>query len=179
MVRAAIDSEDAVKRKDVLFLVLLAITALILALAESRLQAAGHGTLKVTATYTGRGAVDPQHKIYVLLMDANPFTSTALVDATSQPFPPPAEANVAHVLAVQGTTETNGTVTFHDVLVSTVYVIVLFDKKGEYNGHVGSFSQGEPMGIYGTPPDKLDAITVGPKKPAQITLTFDDSRTTP
>lgn len=167
------------KRKDVLFLVLLAITALILALAESRLQAAGHGTLKVTARYTGGGAVDQRHKIYVMLMDANPFTASALVDATSQPFPPPVEPNVAHVLAVQGTTDKNGTLTFHDVLASTVYVIVLFDKNAEYNGHVGSFSQGEPMGVYGTPPDKLEAITIAPKKPAQITLAFDDSRTTP
>lgn len=167
------------KRKDALFLVLLAITAVILALAESRLQAAGHGTLKVTAKYTGKGAVDQQHKIYLLLMDANPFTASALVDATSQPIPPAVEPNVAHVLAVQGTTDKNGTLTFHDVPASTVYLIVLFDKNGEYNGHVGSFSQGEPMGVYGTPPDKLEAITVERKKPAQITLAFDDSRTTP
>lgn len=167
------------KRKDALFLALLAITALILAVAQSRLQAAGHGTLKVTATYTGKGVVDEQHRIYVLLMDANPFTSTAMVDATSQPIPPIAEVNVAHVLAVQGTTDRNGTLTFHDVLAPTVYVVVLFDKHGEYNGHVGSFSQGEPMGIYGTPPDKLEAVTVDRKKTSQITLAFDDSRTTP
>ena len=125
------------KRKDALFLALLAITALILAVAQSRLQAAGHGTLKVTATYTGKGVVDEQHRIYVLLMDANPFTSTAMVDATSQPIPPIAEVNVAHVLAVQGTTDRNGTLTFHDALAPTVYVVVLFDKHGEYNGHVG------------------------------------------
>lgn len=167
------------KRKDVLFLILLVVAVLILYLSQSRLHAAGQGTLKVTATYTGKGTVDQQHKIYVMVFDANPFTSSTLVDATEQRIPPAVEAGVTHVLAVQSVSEKQGTVSFYDVPAPTVYVIALFDKNGEYTGRIGSFSEGEPLGVYGNLPDKLEPIKLDRKKTAQITLTFDDSHLTP
>jgi len=167
------------RRRDVLFLTFLALAILVLSLSKDSLHAAGLGTLKVTVRYAGKDVVDERHKVFVLLMDANPFASSALVDSTEQRIPPAAEAGVAHVLAVQGAVSKEAALTFSNVPASPVYVIALFDKNGEYNGHVGSFSQGNPMGLFGDPPDKLTPIKIGRKTPAQITIEFDDSRTTP
>ena len=128
--------------------------------------------------YTGAGVVDEKHQIYVLLFDANPYTSSTLIDVTSQPATPAPAPGVAHILARQGGAGRDKTVTFRDVGVSPVYAAAFFDKNGTSNGQLESTS-GVPMGVYGKLPDKLEPIKIEPGKTAQVELTFDDSRTTP
>jgi hypothetical protein len=82
-----------------------------------RLQAsaptpAASGTLKVKLNDTGTGIVNEKHRVYVLLFDANPFTATSLIDATSQPTPPAAAAGVSHILARQGAAGKDATLSF-------------------------------------------------------------------
>jgi hypothetical protein len=134
--------------------------------------------LKITLNYTGTGTVDEKHRIYVLLFDANPMTSSTLSDATSQATPPAPVAGVSHIIARESAASKNGAITFRGVAVSPVYAAFFFDKTGTYNGHADP-SSGSPMGLYGTPPDKLEAIALEPGQPVQLTFSFDDSRLSP
>jgi len=135
-------------------------------------------TLKVKLNYTGAGIVDEKHKIYVLLFDANPFTASTLVDATSQVPPPAPVPGVSHILARQGAAGKDKTLTFSGLSISPVYAAVFLDKSGTYNGQPDS-SSGGPMGVYGKLPDKLEPINLEEGKSAQVILTFDDSAKMP
>lgn len=84
--------------------------------------------------YTGAGVVDQKHNIYVLLFDANPFTSSSLIDATSQLTLPAAAPGVSHILVRQGAAAKDVTLTFEKLSAPSVYAIVFFDKNGTYNG---------------------------------------------
>ena len=112
------------------------------------------GTLKLKLNYTGAGVLDEKHKIYVLLFEANPFTSSSLIDATSQPNLPAAAPVVSHILVRQGAAAKDATRTFEKLSAPSVYAIVFFDKNGTYNGQPDTMS-GSPMGVYGKLPDKL------------------------
>jgi len=68
----------------------------------------------------GAGVVDEKHKIYVLLFDANPFTSSSLIDATSQPTLPAAAPGVSHILVRQGAAATDVTLTFEKLSAPSV-----------------------------------------------------------
>jgi hypothetical protein len=150
----------------------------ILAAHKSSQAAPPERVLKIKLNYTGAGAVDEKHKIYVLLFDANPLTASTLSDATSQATPPTPAAGVSHIIAREGAATKDGVVTFHTVPMSPVYAMFFFDKGGAYNGH-NDPSSGSPMGMYGTPPDTLEAIVLEPGKPVQLTFSFDDSRLSP
>jgi hypothetical protein len=169
--------EVAVKRKDGILLFFVVAILLFMVWAQSGLRAAGHGALKVTVNYNGTGVVDKQHEIYVLVTDSNPFTSSKLVDASSQPNAP--EAGAARILSSQGTATKNGTIAFYNLTVSPVYAVAFFDKNGSYNGRLDSLPPGSPMGIYGKLPDKLEPIKVEEGNGTQIILSFDDSNKTP
>lgn len=154
-------------------------TVLILALTQVRVEgAAAHRTLKVKLNYTGAGVVDKNHKIYVLLFDANPYTASTLVDSTSDATPPAPAAGVSHILRRQSATGKNETVTFNDLGVSSVYAMAFFDEKGGYDGHSDAVS-GAPMGVYGKAPDKPEPIRLEEGKSVQVALVFDDSTRTP
>ncbi len=139
---------------------------------------AAHGTLNVKVNYTGAGIVDEKHQIYVYLLDANPYTASTLIDATSQSTPPAAQPGVAHLLVRQAVASKVKTATFRDLAVSPVYALAYFDKNGTSKGDIESASKG-PMGAYGIPPEKLEPIKIEPGKTVQVVVTFDDSRTTP
>lgn len=139
---------------------------------------AAFGTLKVKLNYTGAGVVDEKHQIYVLLFDANPLTSSSLIDATSQPTPPAVAPGVSHILMRQGAAAGDATLTFQKVYPPAVYAIVFFDENGTYNGRLDTMS-GSPMGVYGKLPDKLDAIKIESGRVAQLIMTFDDSTKAP
>ncbi len=160
-------------------ILLASMTVLVLALTQVRVEgAAVHRTLKVKLNYTGAGTVDKNHKIYVLLFDANPYTASTLVDSTSDATPPAPAAGVSHILRRQSATGKNETVTFNDLGVSSVYATAFFDEKGGYDGHSDLVS-GAPMGVYGKAPDKVEPIRLEEGKSVQVALAFDESTRTP
>lgn len=166
-------------RRSFLFVALVWVCLLAILAAHKSVQAAPpERVLKITLNYTGAGTVDERHRIYVLLFDANPMTASTLSDATSLATLPAPAAGVSHIVARESAASKNGMITFHGVGVSPVYAAFFFDKTGTYNGH-GDPSAGSPMGVYGTPPDKLEAIALDPDKPVQLTFSFDDSKSTP
>jgi hypothetical protein len=144
-----------------------------------QVQAASAGrTLKVKLNYTGAGVVDEKHKIYVMLFDANPYTASTLIDATSQPAPSAPAPGVSHILAREDASAKDATVTFRQLAVSPVYATAFFDKAGTYNGHLDSVS-GAPMGAYGNWPDRLEPIKIAEGKTVQITMAFGDTAKSP
>jgi len=110
--------------------------------------------LPVTITYKGKGAVDEAHKIIAWAF-ADP-------DITSGSRP----------IGTEFASKNGGTVTFKN-LSSPVYVFVVYDEKGGYDGVSGPPPHGLPCATYrktpGTPPVAL--------KPgaASVKFTFDDS----
>ena len=140
--------------------------------------APGPRTLKVKLNYTGTGTVDEKHRIYVMVFDANPYTASSLVDATSQPTPPAPSPGVSHILRRESGATRNATITFRELAVSPVFAMAFFDRSGTYNGHDDPAS-GSPMGGYGTSLDKLEPIELDSGKIVEITLSFDDSKSTP
>jgi hypothetical protein len=137
-----------------------------------------HRTVKASINYRGSGVVDGKHRIYVLLFDANPVTATTLADATSPTTAPTPTPGVSHSIARESVATKNGTITFQALPVSPVYAMFFLDKAGTYDGHVDPAS-GSPMGLHGTPPDKLQPIQVDPGKTIEVTFAFDDSRRSP
>ena len=163
----------------ILLILMMALAPIALAGGQAKTKGTAAGrTLKVKVNYTGSGVVDEKHQVYVLLPDANPYTSSTLVDATAQSTPPAAQPGVAHLIARQGAAGKDKTVIFRDLPVSPVYVVAFLDKDGTSKGQL-EFASKVPMGIYGPAPEKLEPVKIDPGKTVQIVLKFDDSRTTP
>jgi hypothetical protein len=113
------------------------------------------GDVSVTASYKGKGPVDPKHAILVFLFDHPTPT------AASEP------------LAMQVITKNGETVTFKNVATEPVYVTVVYDEKATYDGKSGPPPEGTPIGSYakaGKP------VPVKPGPDAKVTVAFDDSR---
>jgi len=170
------DEGDHMKHKSFYAVVLFALC--MLQVGWTAVQAVpSERSLEVKVNYTGSGIVDAKHKIYVMLFDANPMTATTLVDSTSGPTPA-VSSGVSHILARQSTDSRNGKITFSNLTAPKVYAAAFFDKTGQYHG-VADPSPGSPMGLYGTFPDQLTAITTENAKTVRVTISFDDSHSTP
>ncbi len=116
-------------------------------------------TLKVHVTYSGSGAVDEKHKIYVVLWDTPEFVSgTGTMPVEILPL-----------------ASKDGTVTFSDVKKSPAYVSAAFDPKGEWDAKSGPPPEGSSLGLYSKTPGKPEPIDIQPGKTARIELSFDDS----
>jgi hypothetical protein len=119
-------------------------------------QTAG-GDVNVTVTYRAKAAkVDDTHGIWVFLFDHPNVT------ADSRP------------LANQVVRKNGGTATFTGVTSAPVYVYVVYDEKGTYDGNAGPPPAGAPIGSY-----SKDGKTPAPVKPgaaAKIKVTFTDAR---
>lgn len=166
-------------RKNILVIAVATAFGLALLLTLVSVQAAAHGTLKVTLSYTGAGVVDEKHQIYVLLTDANPFVASKLVDSTAQATAPAPAAGVSHILACEGAAGKDATVSFRDLTLSPVYAIAFFDKNGAFDGHPDSLPAHVPIGVYGKLPDKVEPVKVEEGKTTQIVLAFNDSALAP
>ena len=120
--------------------------------------AAAVKTVTVTVSYTGKGAVDPGHAILLFLF------SDPNVGPSSIPLAGPQVA------------EKNGaTVTFKDVSTSPVYVVAVYNEKGDYNGIGGPPPPGTPFGMYSKDPKSPAApVTPGPK--TAIKMSFNDAK---
>ena len=111
------------------------------------------GDVVVTVTYTGKAKVDDTHEILVFLFDHPTPT------AGSEP------------IGMQTTTKSAGTVTFKDVAVSPVYVLMVYDEQANYSGG-GPPPTGAPIGSY-QKDGKPIPVTPGPA--AKIKVSFDES----
>jgi hypothetical protein len=114
--------------------------------------------LKVKLAYNGAGTVDDNHKIIVFLFDSPDFAQGGVMPIGGQ-------AGAAK----------NATVTFSDVSASPVYVVTVFDPKGEYDGQSGPPPSGSSLGVYTKTPPKPEPVVIDPGKTVEIELPFDDS----
>jgi hypothetical protein len=114
------------------------------------------GDLTVTASYTGKGAVDETHEIWVFLFDSPQVT------AASKP------------ITSMTIKKSGGSATFKNVAQDTVYVLLAYDVKGDYDGTAGPPPPGTPIGSYST--DGKAPSPVKPAAGAKVKATFDDSR---
>ena len=123
--------------------------------------AAAVKNVSVTVTYTGKGAVDAGHGILVFLFD------TPNIGGSSQPLGNP--------LTVE---KNGGTVTFKDVSASPVYIAVVYNETGNYNGIGGPPPVGTPVAIHSKdvkdPNSPPLAVTPGAK--AAVKISFSDAR---
>ncbi len=131
----------------------LVVVGVMTAVTSARLAETGDVT--VTASYTGKGKVDEQHEILVFLFD-HPVPT-----AESEP------------LMMRPVNKSGGTVTFKDVSIDTVYVVMVYDEKGNYDGTSGPPPEGHPIGTY-SKGGKPVPIKPGPN--VKVTASFDDSR---
>lgn len=139
------------KKWGIIAIALFAFTAVSSAAVVPRFLAAGD--VVVTVSYTGKGKVDETHEILVFLFDQ----------------PSPSEGSMP--LGVQTTTKSGGTVTFKDVSVSPVYVVMVYDEQANYAGDAPP-PPGAPIGSY-QKDGKPVPVTPGPD--AKIKVSFDDS----
>jgi hypothetical protein len=113
------------------------------------------GDVAVTVTYKGKGAVDATHEVWVFLFDT------------------PNLGEGARPIANQTITKNGGTATFTKVAVDPVYIAVVYDEKGDYDGNAGPPPPGSPFGTHAAE-GKMTPVKPGAK--AKIKLTFDESR---
>ena len=137
-----------------MFVTLLAAVALAAGLSAA--PALRAGDLTVTASYTGKGAVDDTHEIWVFLFDSPQVT------AASQP------------ITSMTIKKSGGSVTFKNVAQDTVYVMLAYDVKGDYDGTAGPPPPGSPIGSYSTDGKVPSPVKPGPG--ATVKATFDGSR---
>jgi hypothetical protein len=143
--------------------------------------AAGGQTLVVKVKYKGKGTVDGQHNIYVMVVDSDPYSADVLADATSTKPIDPNQAHgkkIAYILQRQGASSKEQPLTFTGLRSSPVYVIAFFDQAGTYEQIQGPAS-GSPSGQFGNTPFKPDPIKLKEGKPTEVKLQFDDSSKTP
>lgn len=126
-------------------------------LHASPVAPAGAGVVKVTIHYTGKGTVDPSHKLWVWIFD-NPNIGPGAMPID------------------QASIDKNDTeVVFEGVAAGTVWIAAAFDEHGVMMGD-GPPPTGSPIGVLmadGQP----SGVTPGEKGVA--TLTFDDTMRMP
>jgi hypothetical protein len=121
-------------------------------------QPAQTGKLAISVEYTGKGAVDEAHRLWIWVFD-NPDSST-WPDSTP--------------LAVAMLTENGATHKFSG-LSKQVYFGTAYDEAGGYDGTAGPPPAGTPISVYGMA-DRGMAQAVGTGgDDAAVKATFDDS----
>jgi hypothetical protein len=141
----------------------------------------GGQTLVVKVKYKGKGVVDDQHKIYVMVVNGDPYAADVLADATSDKPIDPNEAHgkkIAYILQRQGASRKEQGLTFSGLKSSPVYVVAFFDQAGTYEKTSGPAS-GSPSGQFGNAPFKPDPIKLKEEKLTEVKVQFDDSSKTP
>jgi hypothetical protein len=151
------------QRRAVLALGILALASLTLNAQQSQdeKKAPAPSTLKVKLNYTGSGTVDEKHKIYVFLFDSPDFV----------------QGNVMPI-ATDSATAKDGTITFPNLDKSPVYVVSVYDPKGEYEA-MSAPPSGASMGMYSKTPGQPEPVKLEPGQTAEITLAFDDTAKMP
>lgn len=120
-------------------------------------QSASGATIRVALDYTGSGAVDENHKIYVALWDSPNFTQGGVTP-----------------IAVQSATSKTGNVTFSNVKTNPAYVSCAFDPTGKWDAQSGP-PAGSSLGMYSKTPGKPEPIDTSGGKTSSASISFDDS----
>ena len=111
--------------------------------------------LTVTATYRGKGTVSEKNKIFVFLFDhPNPT-------ANSQP------------LGMQMITRNGGSAVFTGLSQPAVYIVLVYDPSGAYDGRGGPPAIGSPWGVHskaGVP------VKVEPAKTRKVMAVLTDAQ---
>ena len=134
----------------------LAVAALILSTAAVRANqstaTADTTSVSVTVKYTGAGAVDDSHRIWVWIFD-NPAIGPESI--------PIGEQSIAK----------NGGIATFSTTTRQVYIAIAYDEKGGFIGQAPPPS-GSPVAMYGMngPDDTPQPVTPGEK----VAITFDD-----
>ncbi len=124
-------------------------------------KAAAARTLKIKLSYTGSGTVDDKHKIIVFLFDSPDF-----MQGNAMP------------VGAQSATSKNETVTMTDIPASPVYVTVVYDPNGQYDG-MSAPPSGSSLGLYSKTPGTPEPVKIEPGKTVEIELAFDDTAKMP
>ena len=113
--------------------------------------------VNVTVKYSGKGAVDATHKLWVWLFD------TPDIGPGSIP------------IAEQSIEKNGGTVSFPDVTSKEVYIAVAYDEAGGFAGQAPP-PPGSPIAMYGVKAatEKPQPVTPGPK--TSVTIAFNDAQ---
>lgn len=114
--------------------------------------------LKVRVNYTGTGAVDAQHKIYVVVWDSPDF----------------AKGGNAMPAAVESMSSKTGTVTFDNVQKTPAYVSTAYDPSGQWDAQSPP-PEGSSLGLYSKTPGTPEPIELKAGKTTTIDLNFDDT----
>ena len=114
--------------------------------------AAGATDRSITVTYKGKGTVDAAHDLIVFAF------SSPDVNANSRP------------LGTQYITKNGGTATFSG-LSDPVYIFVVYDQAGNYDGRSGPPAAGTPVAMY-----SLKGKPAEVKAGARVKMTMDDTR---
>ncbi len=139
------------------------VVIMVLTLVSASLAAGGTGrALRVKVTYTGPGAIDAQHRIYISVFDTSYIGHEGVVP-----------------LATLSLTENGQSARFDGLKKSPVYVAAFYDKAGGYDPASDSPPSGSPAGLYGKQPGLADPIAIEEGKMAEIEMTFDETLTMP
>lgn len=111
----------------------------------------------VTVKYTGKGAVDAKHKLWVWLFDHPDIGPGSM---------PIAEDSVD---------KNGGTVSFSNVTTTPVYIAVAYDEAGGFAGQSPP-PPGSPIAIYGVKGPKGEAQPVTPGAKGVVAIAFDETQ---
>jgi len=116
-------------------------------------------TLIVQVSYTGSGAVNQNHKVFVALWDTPDF-----VKEGSQEAP----------VAIKSITASTGSIEFDNIQKSPAYVSMLYDPSGTWDA-ASAPPAGTSLGVYATNAGAPAPITLEAGKTTTIKAQFDDS----
>jgi len=129
------------------------------AITNARQATGQSSTVQVQVNYTGSGAVDEKHKIWVQLWNSPDFMS-------GSSGPPMQE---------QSTSSKTGTVTFTNVQKPVVYVSAAYDPNGQWDGMSGPPPAGSSLGIYSQEPGKPAPVKLTPGTTSKALVSFNDA----
>ena len=115
--------------------------------------------LTVEVSYTGSGAVNDSHKVYVVLWDTPDFVKT---NSANEP------------IAIKAVTSKSAAVQFDDVQKNPVYVSMVYDPAGKWEA-TSPPPAGASLGLYAKEPGTPAAVQLQPGKTTKVSATFDDS----
>jgi hypothetical protein len=116
--------------------------------------------LVVQVSYTGSGTVDESHKVYVVLWDTPDFVKE--------------DASGSQPIALKGVTAKSAAVQFDDVQKNPVYISMVYDPTGKWEGTTAP-PAGASLGLFQKEPGTPAPIQLQPGKTAKISASFDDS----
>lgn len=151
-------------RRKLLFAGLLAVACLAVGAtqAKSGEKAADTRTLTVKVNYTGAGAVDDKHKVFLFVFDSPDFVQGGVMPIASKTASSKMEA-----------------VTLTELTASPVYLVASYTPDGSYDGESGPPPSGSSLGMYSKTPGTPEPVKIEPGKTAEIELAFDDSSKMP